>query len=80
MANEHLTLEQYLDEVWAVAWEKAAETTQEIFGNSETLLPDELELVFSPAFQKLTQPAKIQRLMEHRAASTNGPLTQMQNP
>lgn len=68
MANANLTLEQYLDETWAAAWVKADEPTQEIFGDNETLPPDEIELVFSSAFGKLTQAAKIQRLMEHRAA------------
>ena len=68
MADEHLTLEQYIDEVWKECWAKAEEPTAQIFGNAETLPPDELALVFSPAFQKLSQPAKIQRLMEHRKA------------
>jgi hypothetical protein len=67
MASDNFTLEQYIDEVWTVAWELAAEPTQEIFGNAENLPPDEVELVFSPAFQKLTQPAKLQALAELRA-------------
>jgi len=68
MANHDCTFEQYLDEVWKECWTKAEEPTAQIFGNAETLPPDELALVFSQAFQKLTQPGKIQRLMEHRKA------------
>lgn len=64
MANVEYTL----DELWQEAWETAEEPTAEIFGNSETLPPDEIELVSSPEFRKLSRPARIQRLMEHRAA------------
>jgi hypothetical protein len=39
----------------------------EIFGDAERLPEDELELVFSPEFLRLTQPAKLQALAEHRA-------------
>jgi hypothetical protein len=67
MANYNRTLEQHLDETWAAVWAKADEPTQEIFGDNETLPPDEIALVFSLAFSKLTQPAKIQALAEHRA-------------
>jgi len=56
------TLEQYLNQVWA----ESNEPTSEIFGDSETLPTDELELIFSPAFSKLTRPARIQALAEHR--------------
>lgn len=68
MANDNLTLEQYLNEEWAKAWANAEEPTREIFGDSETLPDDEIELIFSAAFCKLTQPAKIQALAELRGA------------
>jgi hypothetical protein len=61
------TLESYIDEVWADCWEMAEEPTAEIFGNAEEFPDDEMELVFSSAFGKLTQAAKMQALAELRA-------------
>jgi hypothetical protein len=72
MANSDCTFQQFFDEVWADAWEQAGKNTEEIFGGKETLPDDELELVFSAAFRKLSQADKVKALRDHRARTIEG--------
>ena len=72
MSSHDCTFEQFLNEVWANAWEQSGRATDEIFGAKETLPEDELELVFSSAFQKLSQADKIKALRDHRARTIEG--------
>lgn len=72
MATHDCTLAQFLNEVWAEAWEKAGKNTDEIFGSKDVLPEDELELVFSAAFRKLSQTDKVKALGDHRARTIEG--------